>query len=67
MKSPRNSVRKKTNNKIETMSKRTKQENIPSVRDAARSFVEAIIAERKAFELMLRRMKQVEKRTRADE
>lgn len=51
-------MRKKTDNKIETMSKKTKKTNIPSVRDAARSFAEAIIAERKAFELMLRRMKE---------
>lgn len=36
------------------MSKRTKQENIPSVRDASRSFAEAIIAERKAFKRMYR-------------
>lgn len=49
------------------MSKRTKQENIPSVRDAARSVAEAIIAERKAFKRMyrvLRWMKQKEERNR---
>jgi len=40
------------------MCKRHEQEETPSVRDAARSFAEAIIAERKAFELMLRRMKE---------
>lgn len=40
------------------MRKRHKQEKIPSVRDAARSFAEAIIAERKAFKRMLERMKQ---------
>lgn len=40
------------------MRKRKKQEKRPSGRDDARSFVEAIIAERKAFERMLERMKQ---------
>ena len=38
------------NNKTTTMSKIQKQEEQPSIRDAARSFIEAIIAERKAFE-----------------
>lgn len=63
MKSPRNSVRKKTENKIETMSKKTKKTNTPRGRDIARAFLDAIIAKREEFE----RMKQVEKRTRADE
>ena len=57
MKSPRNSVRKKTGNKIETMSKRRKQAKRPSGRDFARSFLEAIIAKGKELE----RMKQEEK------
>ena len=51
-------MRKKTDNKTTAMSKRRKQAKQPSVRDAARSFAEAIIAERKAFELMLRRIKE---------
>ena len=38
------------NNKTTAMSKRRKQAKRPSIRDAARSFIEAIIAERKAFE-----------------
>ena len=63
MKSPRNSVRKKTENKIETMGKKRKKTNTPRGRDIARSFLEAIIEKGKEFE----RMKQVEKRTRADE
>ena len=49
------------------MSKIQKQEEQPSIRDAARSFVEAIIAERKAFKRMyrvFRRMKQEEERNR---
>ena len=41
---------------------RNKQENIPSVRDAARSFAESVIAEHKMFQRMLRRMKQKEER-----
>ena len=44
-------IGKKTpNDKTTTMSKIQKQEEQPSIRDAARSFIEAIIAERKAFE-----------------
>lgn len=43
-------IGKKTpNDKTTTMSKIQKQVEQPSIRDAARSFVEAIIAERKAF------------------
>jgi len=55
-------VRKKTGNKIETMSKRRKQAKRPSGRDIARSFLEAIIAKGKEFE----RMKQ-EERNETDE
>lgn len=32
------------------MGKKTKEDEIPSLRDAARSFVETIITERKVFE-----------------
>nr|DAT23081.1 MAG TPA: hypothetical protein [Caudoviricetes sp.] len=52
------------------MSKRTKHENIPSMRDTARSFAEAIIAERKAFKrmyLVLRWATKKQERIRADE
>ena len=62
MKSPRNSVRKKTGNKIETMSKRRKQAKRPSGRDLARAFL-AAIAWGKEFESM----KQQEERNRTDE
>nr|DAE31363.1 MAG TPA: hypothetical protein [virus sp. ctDJ83] len=51
------------------MRKRHKQEKIPSVRDAARSFIEAIIAQGKAFEVIeqvIKLMKQ-EERNRTDE
>lgn len=63
-------TRKKTGNKIEAMSKKTKEDEIPSVRDAACSFAEAIIAERKAFKrmyLVLRWATKKQERTRADE
>lgn len=53
-------TRKKTGNKIETMSKRRKQAKRPSGRDFARSFLEAIIEKGKEFE----RMKQEEERNR---
>jgi hypothetical protein len=51
------------------MSKIQKQEEQPSIRDAARSFVEAIIAERKAFKRMYRvfRWMKQEERNETDE
>lgn len=52
------------------MRKRHKQEKIPSMRDAARSFIETIIAEREAFERMNRvfiRMMKQEERNGTDE
>ena len=63
-------TRKKTGNKIGTMGKKTKEDEIPSVRDAACSFAEAIIAERKAFKrmyLVFRWATKKQERTRADE
>ena len=62
-------TRKKTGNKIETMGKKTKEDEIPSVRDAACSFAEAIIAERKAFKRMYRvfRWMKQEERNETDE
>lgn len=52
-------TRKKTGNKIETMGKKTKEDEIPSLRDAACSFAEAIIAERRAFKRMYRESNQM--------
>jgi hypothetical protein len=52
------------------MSEIQKQVEQPSIRDAARSFAEAIIAERKAFKrmyLVLRWATKKQERTRADE
>ena len=49
------------NNKTTTMSKIQKQEEQPSIRDAARSFVEAIIAERRAFKRMIRVIRRMKK------
>nr|DAO87477.1 MAG TPA: hypothetical protein [Caudoviricetes sp.] len=52
------------------MGKKTKEDEIPSLRDAALSFAEAIIAERRAFKrmyLVFRWATKKQERTRADE
>ena len=49
------------------MSEIQKQVEQPSIRDAARSLAEAIIAERKAFELMNRAFRRARKKVRKNQ
>ena len=61
-------IGKKTpNDKTTTMSKTQKQVEQPSIRDTARSFAEAIIAERKAFERMNWAFRRARKKVRKNQ